>query len=160
MKTWWLNLSIREKQTVSLGAVSITAFLVYAILFAPLANSVDALRKKIHTNQTLLAWMQESNQRIATLEKTQTISAPKSSASLLSLIQTDINSQPFGKSVTALQQADNDSIQLRLQKISFDAFTKWLIAICQQHNLLITQMTAQPSGTPGIVDIDIKLQSS
>jgi type II secretory pathway component PulM len=160
MKTWWLNLSLREKQTVSLGAVLFSAFIIYSILFAPLANGIHSLRQKIHNNQTLLDWMKASDTRITILEKTATTTVSTSSASLLSTIQNDISTQTFSKSVTALQQADNDSIQIRLQKISFDTLVKWLITICQEHHLLITQMTVLPSNTPGIVDADLKLQNS
>jgi general secretion pathway protein M len=160
MKAWWLNASMREKQIVSLGALLVIVFLVYDIIFAPLTNAVDTLRQKIHNNQILLAWMQESNKRIETLEKSKTSTAPKSSASLLSTVQNDINNQPFGKSVAQLQQAENDSIQIRLQKVSFDALTKWLITICQQEGLLITQMTVAPNTAPGIVDADLKLQAA
>jgi type II secretory pathway component PulM len=160
MKAWWLNASIREKQAVSLCAIFITFFLVYEIVFAPISNAVDTMRQKIHSGQTLLAWMQESDKRIQTLEKTQKTAAPKSSASLLSVIQNDVNNQPIGKNISQLQQAENDSIQIHLQKVGFDALTKWLIAICQQQSLIITQMTATPTATPGIVDADLKLQAS
>jgi general secretion pathway protein M len=160
MKAWWLNASIRDKQAVSLCGLFIILFLVYEIIFAPLTNAVDGLRQKIHSNQVLLTWMQETNKRIAALEKSQTAAAPKSSASLLSTIQNDINNQPIAKNISQLQQADNDSIQIRLQKVSFDALTKWLITICQQQGLIITQMTAVPGTTPGIVDADLKLQAS
>jgi general secretion pathway protein M len=160
MKAWWLNASIREKQAVSLGAAFVTLFLVYEIVFAPLANAVDTLRQKIHSGQTLLTWMQDSDKHIQTLEKSQKTAAPKSSASLLSVIQNDVNDEPIGKNISQLQQAENDSIQIHLQKVGFDALTKWLIAICQQQGLIITQMTATPTTTPGIVDADLKLQAS
>jgi general secretion pathway protein M len=160
MKAWWLNASIREKQAVSLCAAFITLFLVYVIIFAPLANAVDTLRQKIHSSQTLLTWMQDSDKRIQSLEKSQKSAAPKSSASLLSIIQKDMNDQPIGKNISQLQQAENDSIQIHLQKVGFDALTKWLIAICQQQGLIITQMNATPTTTPGIVDSDLKLKAS
>jgi type II secretory pathway component PulM len=160
MKTWWLNLSLREKQTTTWAAIGIAGLLLSTLIFSPLSSSLESLREKIHHNQTLLAWMQESDKRIASLEKTEKTTAPQSTASLLSLVQSDLNNQAFGKSVVSLQQAENDSTQLRLQKINFDTFMKWLIDLCHRYNLIITEMTIQPSNTPGIADIDLKLSST
>ena len=159
MKTWWLNASLRDKQLASLGIGCVVLFLIYELTFAPLINTVDSMRQRIHTNQTLLAWMQESNKRIQSLEKSQQPATPKSSASLLSTIQNNVNNQAIGKNIYQLQQAENDAIQVRLQKVNFDALSKWLIAVCQEQGLIITEMNVTPGAAPGIVDADLKLQA-
>lgn len=160
MKDWWMNLSLREKQTVALGTLLLGLFIIYEIMFAPLSSSVDNLRDKIHKNQTLLTWMQQSDKRIQFLEKAppQT-SSEKASASLLSIVQDDINKNPIAKSISQLQQADSDTIQLHLQNVSFDNTIKWLATLCQQQHLVINQLTIITGTTAGMVDAELRLQA-
>jgi type II secretory pathway component PulM len=158
MKEWWLNLSLREKQTLALGSVVIFIFLIYQLIFASVANSVDHLRDQLHKNKNLLGWMQESDKRIQLLEKNQQPHSKKT-ASLLSIVQDDLNQNPIAKNMTALQQADNDSIELHFQQVSFDNMMRWLITMTRQQQIIITQMTVVPSQSPGIVDVVLKLQS-
>lgn len=158
MKEWWINLSLREKQTVALGSVLVFIFLIYELIFASLSSSVEHLRQQIHKNKSLLTWMQESDKRIQQLEKNQH-STNKSSASLISIIQDDLNNNPISKKVTELRQSDNDSVELRFQQVSFDDMTAWLINLSRDQQLIITQMTVTPVGTAGIVDAVLRLQT-
>ena len=148
MKEWWINLSLREKQTVALGSVLVFIFLIYELIFASLSSSVEHLRQQIHKNKSLLTWMQESDKRIQQLEKNQH-STNKSSASLISIVQDDLNNNPISKKVT----------ELRFQQVSFDDMTAWLINLSRDQQLIITQMTVTPVGTAGIVDAVLRLQT-
>lgn len=159
MKDWWMNLAIREKQTLALGAVLVGIFIIYAIIFAPLSSSVGNLREKIHKNQMLLTWMQESDKRIQFLEKKPQTAPEKSSASLLSIVQDDINQNPIAKTVSQLQQADSDTIQLHLQAVSFDNMIKWLATLCQQQHLAVNQLTITNGTAIGVVDAELRLQA-
>lgn len=158
MKRDWLNTLIREKQPLVLAGLGLFPLLLYLLLFAPIMQATSDLRHKIRADQSVLAWMQATNKQIHILEKEPKPIAASSSASLLSIIQNDINNQPLAKNVLQLQQGENDTIQMRLQKVSFDALMKWLLAICQQQGLMISQMTVTPNTTPGIVDAELKLQ--
>jgi type II secretory pathway component PulM len=158
MKNWWSNLSFREKQTVSMGAALLLIFLIYEIIFAPLSSHVNSLRQKVRSNQALLHWMQDSDARISSLEKTQKQQTRNTSTSLLSVVQNGINNSAIAQNVTQLQQSENDSVQMKLQKVGFDTFIQWLTAICQQQQLIILQMTSTPDGDPGTVDLELKIQ--
>jgi general secretion pathway protein M len=158
MKNWWLNLSLRENQTLSAGAALLSIFLIYIIVFAPLMSHITSLRQKIHADQSLLAFMQASDERIRSLEKNPHATTHKNAGSLFSIVQDDINTNPVAKHVTQLQQADNDSVQLRLQKVNFDEFIKWLTVACQVHQLIISQLSIIPGSDTGDVDAELKLQ--
>lgn len=158
MKEWWLSLSSEEKQTTLLGTLVAAILLIYALIWSPLSNKVDALRDKIHHNQALLSWMQQSDKKIELLEKSQQPSSRNANLSLLNIIQTESNQTAFANNISQLQQAENDSVDLRLQKVSFDALIKWIIDLCSKEKLVITQLSATPGTTPGIVDAEIKLQ--
>lgn len=160
MKDWWQNLSLREKQTVAFGTLLVMIFIVYELMFASLAGSVDHLRAQILKNKTLLSWMRESDARIQQLEKNQKPIESKDAGSLLSVVQDDIKNNPISKSMTQLQQSDNDAVELRFQQVSFDDMMQWLIAICREQDLTISQMTITPESSAGVVDAVLKLQTA
>jgi general secretion pathway protein M len=160
MKNWWLGLNLREKQIFSIGILLVLVFFIYEIIFAPLSNSVEVLRHKIHSNQVLLKWMQASDAHIKSLEKNHQPVSSNSNMSLLSVVQNEINDSSIAQNVSQLQQSENDSVQLQLKKVSFDTFIQWLTQLCQQQQLLITQMSITPLDGAGSVDTELKLSRS
>jgi type II secretory pathway component PulM len=158
MKEWWLNLSLREKQAIALGAFLLGLFLIYEMIFASLFNATTALREKIHKNQTLLSWMKDGDTRLQELQNSHTVTTTNDSSSLLSRIQNDLKHTPLQKNVLQLQQADNDSFEMHLQQVSFDNMMSWLIKLCGTQQLTITDMFIKPSGDAGIVDATLKLK--
>jgi general secretion pathway protein M len=157
MKTWWQALALREKQIVSIGILLVLVFLIYQLIFAALTNRVAMLRQKVHSNQALLKWMQATNDRINTLAKNHQSPTHDVTMSLLSVVQNGINDSQFGQNVFQLQQSENDSVQLQLKKVSFDSFIQWLTQLCQQHQLLITQLSLTPLADAGLVNTELKL---
>lgn len=157
MKAWFLNLSLRERQVVFFGGLLLGIFLIYEMIFASLSSGVSHLRDKVRSDTSLLTWMTETNQRIQSLENSASPSSEPLTGSLLSSLQTTLNHSPFSKSVTQLQQSENDSVEVKLQNIPFDEFAKWLIDFTQQNELRILQLTTTPNKDPGMVNVDLKL---
>lgn len=159
MKTWWLSLAPREKQTVSIGAALVGIFILYEITWAPLSHKVDSLRHQIYTDQKLLTWMQASDQRIQALGQQSTHQTQsRTTASLLNLIQTQINKTSMASSIAQLQQAENDTVELHLQKVSFDNLIAWLTIMTQEQQLSIVQATITPNSGTGIIDANLRLK--
>jgi len=157
MKDWWINLSAKEKQTVSIGSIVVGIFLVYQLIWLPIANSTEQLREKVLHNQALLSWMQESDKRIQLLENVQTPSAVAKS-SLLTTVQNALNKTTFASVVTQLQQSENNLVKLHFEKVNFDELVKWLTVLSQE-KIVIDQMTVIPSTTPGIVSAELQLKT-
>jgi type II secretory pathway component PulM len=159
MNEWWMNLSIREKQSVALGTVLLSAFIIYELVFAAFIHSTETLRAKIHKQQSLLVWMQDSDKRIKQLEKMQTTAPTTNLSSLLSRVQNDLNQTSLQKNISQLQQAENDAIEIHFQQVNFDLMTGWLIKLCREQGLTITEMIVTPGMTTGIVDATLKLKA-
>ena len=159
MKDRWNQLALRERQTLSVGGFFLCAFLIYILLWVPLTERTNLLRKQITANQNLLTWMQEADKRIQLLEKTtQEKPLTHTEGSLLSIVQKQINRTPLVSALTDLHQLETDSVQLTFQKVSFDQLMKWLIQITDQEGLVITQLTVTPGTTPGIADVVLVLK--
>ena len=161
MKEWWNNLSLRDKQMLSLGVAAIICFLIYGLLWAPLDNKVNRMRNQISTDQKLLIWMQETNQHIQESEKSlQKKGVTPSGVSILSIVQRQINKTPFVSSLSQLRQAENDAVQLTFNNVDFDKLIAWLTQLWQQQGLVITQISVIASTTPGLVSADLILKGS
>lgn len=158
MKEWWMNLALREKQMVGAGGIVIALFLIYEIIWAPFINKMDHIRKEIRNDQQLLVWMQASDQHIQALERILKKDHARSTASLLGIVQTQINNSNVGKGATQLKEADSDSVQVSFQSVSFDELVTWLNTLWQEQGLIVSQARVTPGNTPGIVSADIILK--
>jgi type II secretory pathway component PulM len=159
MKKFWLSLSLREKQWVAVGSLILILFTLYQLSWAPFVNKVKNLRESVQHKQVLLAWMQEANQRIHQLTRSN-VSEIKTSVSLLNLVQTEIDKTSLAKNVSQLQQADTDYVQLSFQKVSFDKLIEWMFAMTKEHQLIIAETSLIPSEMPGVVDANLKLKAA
>ena len=158
MKEWWLNLSLREKETISLGAFALVILGIYIFIWSPLTNKVTSLREQIERDSQLLKWMQSADQQIESAEKT--AKTTKNSGSLLSIAQTLIQESALSSQLTQLRQTDADSVQLSFKEVSFDTLIVWLAESSKKEHLLISEFRVTPLSTPGMVSAELTFKSS
>lgn len=156
MKQWWLGLSLREKQIVSIGSMMAAIFIIYAWIWSPLNHKINTMRTQITQNQELLNWMQLADKQ---LENTSDQKKTVSSESLLSLTQHQIKQSTFANQLSELRQGENDTVQLSFKQISFDNLITWLMDAGREQGLTVTQMTVTAYNTPGIVSAELQLTS-
>lgn len=154
MKEWWNNLALREKQMLTLGALALFITLFYLFIWSPIDETTAALRKQIRSNQELLTWMENADQKLQALAKAPAQTVP-AEGSLLSIVQKQINQTPFVSALTQLHQGENDSVQLTFQKVNFDKLIAWLTQLVQENGLVISQLTVIPTDKPGITGVDL-----
>lgn len=160
MKQWWLNLALREKQTVGAGAIAVAMFIVYAWIWSPLDNKIVSMRKQIQQDQKLLVWMQAADKQLNNAENHAQSPSSPSSASLLSLAQKQIKQSTLANQLSQLRQTDSESVQLSFKQVDFDKLVAWLTNSWHEQGLMVAQLTVAPSDTPGIVSAELQLKSS
>jgi type II secretory pathway component PulM len=160
MKQWWQELSLREKQSVSVGSIAIAIFIIYSWIWSPLDHKITAMRTQIEQNQKLLAWMEAADKQLANSAKQiQSASTTSTSKSLLSVAQNQIKQSSLSNQSYRLRQAESDSVQLSFKQVDFDKLITWLSDASRQQNLMVSQLTVAPSDTPGIVSAELQLTS-
>lgn len=159
MKDWWQNLALREKQILSLGAAVVLLFILYEIIWSPFTNKIATMRTQVQHNQELLTWMIQADHRIQTLSKSAQ-NTTQTTESLLGIMQSEVNKSSLAKHVTQLRQAENDAVQLDLQKVDFDRLIVFLTALSNQYGIIVSQFTATPTGTPGEVMASVVVQNA
>jgi len=160
MKEWWLQLALREKQILSVGALFILVFVIYFLFWNPLENKVNILRNQLTRNQELLAWMETTDKQIKNLEKNTKKISFEHSESLLSNVQNQLNQSELSGSLSDMREREQNVVQLHFKLISFDKLMTWLIKNTAQQGWVITQLLATPQNTPGTVSIVLELQAS
>lgn len=160
-KEWWSHLSTREKQASIAGASVVAIFIVYELMWSPLVDHVEVLRKQIVTEQKTLVWMQAADTDVRKMEGETTKKGKSvSPVAMLSLLQKQINHVELNKNLTQLKQASNDTIEMHFQKVEFDKLIGLLTTIVKEQPVSISQMSATADNTPGIVNADILLKMS
>lgn len=158
MKDWWLNLALREKQTVAAGSFVVVLFLLYTLIWSPLSDLNDNLRTRIPRSQETLSAMQSTDQLIQHITKEVKEKRNQPTGSLLGLMQTEINQSKFASHVTQLRQAENDSVQFNLRKVDFDQLLVFLTSLWKKQGVIISQITVIPMEAPGEVTVDITVK--
>jgi general secretion pathway protein M len=158
MNEWWQNLALREKRMLAAGAILVLLFLFYEIIWSPFSGKIKNMRQQVQHNQELLSWMKNADQRIKAVEKNSAHSTTQMTGSLLSVIQQEVNKN-FAHHVTQLRQAENDSVQLDLQKVDFDRLISLLTELSNKYGLIVTQITTTSTGVPGEVVASMVIRS-
>lgn len=159
MRDWWINLSLRDKQFLSGGALVLSCFLLYSLIWSPLTQTINHLRNQIRQSYELLHWMQHADAQITALAKTSQTKTALNNQSLLSVVQAQLTNSHFASHLTQLRQAENDSVQVSLQKIDFDEFMRFIMMLWKTYNLVVVQMTATPTAVVGEVNIEMVVRA-
>lgn len=157
MNDWWLNLPLRDKRMLLMGSIVVILFLLYEIIWSPLATTNENLRLRIQHNRDTLQYMQNADQRIQQLLKESKEKNNKTSGSVLGTMQTEINNSEFASHVAQLRQAENDSVQFNLRKVNFDQLLIFLTSVWKKYHYIVSQISVVPTGVPGEVTADITL---
>lgn len=156
LKTWWLNLALREKRMVTVGGVLLVLFILYEGIWSPFLSHIDLLRKQIVAEKKLLVWMQAADQQ---LQMTGNTSAKKSltAVALLSFMQQQINQAGLKQQLLQLKQVSSNSVEVNLQKAEFDKVIAMLSHISNEQAISISQISVVAEASPGVVNADMVL---
>jgi general secretion pathway protein M len=159
MKDWWLNLSLRDKQILTLGSLIALLFLSYFFIWTPVNTNIELLRNQTLQDRDLLKWMQLTDQRLSSLDKTENPPTISTVSSLLALIQESVKSDFSAVSVSQLQQGENSSVQLNLTKVSFDHLIGWLRELDIKNKVVVRQFSVNSHDGPGVVSVRLVLST-
>lgn len=156
IRNWFQQLAPREQRIIRVGLVVVGLILVYQWCWSPLVSHQHTLRRRIHTQETMLVWMQSADKQLQQAAKTaQPAAAQMTPVMLLSLIQKQIKEAGFVSQLKQLKQAGNDTVELHLQRVEFDKMMVFLTRLLSQHHVLVSQLSVAADVTPGIVNADI-----
>lgn len=157
-KEWYASLAAREQQALLYGSILLAIFIMYAGIWSPYTNHIEAMRVHIQTEQKLLVFMQTANAEIKKVEN-QAKSKGKAATPvvLLSDLQQQVTQVGLTQQVTELKQSSNESVDIHFKNVDFDQLIRLLTAVIKQESVTISQMSVISQSADGMVNADVVL---
>ncbi len=154
MKEWFARFDQREQLSLLALAVAIGLYLVYMLLWNPLAGRRDDLREqntrvaeslqRVDAMVSELMYLRESGQGDKRPQRNLTAVVNQSTARA-------------GLQVSRLQPNSRGEIQVRLENASFDALLGWLHDVELGQGLLIREVSVTSASAPGRVNATVRV---
>jgi general secretion pathway protein M len=155
MKLSYDTMSVREQRLVKIGAVAAVLILIFGVLI-PLDSSVAKARARITQKQADLAWMRNV---APVLQAYTPMHAGGNGESLIVIVDRSARESGLEKALAGSEPSGPGSIQVRMEKASFDAIIGWLSRLSQQNGIGVDGASIDTAGAPGVVNAAIMLHS-
>jgi general secretion pathway protein M len=155
MKLSYDTMSEREQRLVKIGGIAAVLILIFGVLI-PLDSSVAKARARITQKQADLAWMRNVAPVLQTLAPTHT---GGNGESLIVIVDRSARESGLEKALAGSEPSGPGSIQVRMEKASFDAIIGWLSRLSQQNGIGVDGASIDTAGAPGVVNAAIMLHS-
>jgi general secretion pathway protein M len=160
MKEWWLNLTPREQQLLSIGSVILVIALFYLFIWQPLVSSIDDLNDTIAGQQQLLAWMNSTTPQLIEARNMSKPIAQIDANLLLSTIDQSLKAKPISDKPPEINQTESNKVQVKFVTVGFDNLIAWLNDLWQNNDILVSQATITSSKSTGEVQASLILESN
>jgi general secretion pathway protein M len=149
------TMSERERRMVLIGGAIAVFVIIFGVL-VPLDSSVTKAKTRIAQKQTDLVWMRGVAPVLAANQPAQ---GSTNGESLIVVIDRSARESGLGTALAGSEPSGANSIQVRMQKASFDAMVGWLSRLSQQNGIGVDGATIDQAGAPGLVNAAVVLHS-
>ena len=159
MREWWQELSVRERRTLGLGGVALTAILFYFLLWQPLSQNNAQLERDLREAHDLLSWMQPAVAEIRALGGT--ADGPTNvgrDRALFALADQHAREAGLGRSLEQVEPMADGSARVVLEQVGFDQLVRWLGSLRTGHGVEATSVSLRRAEVEGRVNAQIVLQ--
>ncbi len=154
MNEFWSQLNERDRSMLVVGGVICFFYLFYALLYAPLAGSVDESRQQLIEKKATYAWMKQVRPQAHQGKAVEVLDAPH----LLTVLSDQLRSISFRHYPYQLQQAGPKDIQLSFEEVPYNASMAWLSSVSQQYAFSIKQLQVDRTAKAGVVKLILVIE--
>jgi len=152
MKSWWVGLSLRERQWVGLAGAVTAVFLLYLLAWLPFQRATQQRRVDVETQRELLAWMQAAGKELNALRADGSGQAVIASGSPLSAAEELAQSMELRSHITRLESESSGSVRVSFEKAPFDRLLRWSERMASERGIRIDRVSMDPTGEPNRVN--------
>ena len=145
MKQWWESLSDNERSQLMVVGGLVFVVLFYFVLWAPLANNVDAKNKAIEKQLVLNEWSKNA------LVQIQSGSKPQRDYGSVSQI-INASTKRFGIAVSRMNPT-NDTMNVVIDEVVFTTLMQWLAHLEQTQGIKIHNVDVSLADDAGMVRV-------
>jgi len=159
-RAWFDGLGTRERMILAAGGVLLIPLLMWALLWQPLAGSVDRLEDEVARQRETLAWMQRSAAEVKQLRgRGETTAAGLGGRSLLAVVDESAGAAGLGSGVKRIEPESADAVRVTLEGVAFDTVLVWLDTLGREFGVTAGMVSVEREPVPGQVRMRLTLHA-
>ncbi len=154
MKEWFARFDQREQLSLLALGLALALYLLYMLLWSPLAERRDAMEEQ---NERVAASLQRVDAMVSEIRQLRQSGggSARPRRNLTSLVNR--TTAEAGLQVSRLQPNSRGEIQVRLEGVAFDELLGWLHLVEFEHGLLVREVAVAQSGNDGRVNATVRV---
>lgn len=153
MKAWFAQLNQREQMSVLALGLAVALYLIYVLLWSPLASKRDSLEVQNHNVAGTLQRVDAMVSELLHLRDTGVQAGSR--RNLTSLINQSTSRMQL--QVSRLQPNSRGEIQVRMENAAFDDVLAWLHEMEYREGLLVREVSITQAGAVGRVNATVRI---
>jgi len=150
---WFAARSAEEQRTLKLGGGAALIVLLIGVL-VPLQRGVSAASIRVATLRSDLQWLHSMSPQLAAAA-----SMPAATReSLVVVVDRAARAAGIAGALSSSQPAANGGLDVRMDRVSFDALATWLGQLAQRYGVQVESATVESAGAPGLVRASLVLR--
>jgi type II secretory pathway component PulM len=150
------RLSQRERYLV-IGGAALALILIVLAIVLPLQNRVSATQARVQQKRSDLVYLRAVIPQLMSLQTT-VRPAGVLNESLAALVDRTAREGGFSKNLAGTQASGDGGLNVRLDKIAFDAMITWLSQLHERYGVSVDTATVDAAGEPGIITATLVLR--
>jgi len=147
----WAQLRPRERIGLIAAGSALALMLVYLMLWEPVVNEADRLKRAIEQNRELVSWMQAKEPEVRRLLGSG--GAQRGGGSLLGTIDSTAKRSKLGDAMKRVEPDGSNRVRVWMEQASFDDMVRWLDQLQRSHGVQITSVVIdRVEGSSGLVN--------
>jgi len=153
LRQWFAARSAEEQRTLRIGGIVALIVLLLGVL-VPLQRSVSAASTRVATLRNDLAWLRSMGPQLAAAA-----SMPATTQeSLVVVVDRAARAAGIAGALSSSQPAANGGLDVRMDRVPFDALATWLGQLAQRYGVQVESATVESAGAPGMVRASLVLR--
>jgi general secretion pathway protein M len=153
MKDWFAQLNQREQMSLFMLSLVVGLYLLFVLIWSPLASKRDALEVQ---NSAIAGSLARVDAMVSELLQLRDGGASVNTRrNLTSLINQSTSRMEL--QVSRLQPSSRGDIQVRLENASFDDVLEWLHEMEYREGLLVREVSVTQAGSAGRVNATVRI---
>lgn len=157
MKDWFDNLQPRERMIVLAGGAITLVILLWALIWNPITTRTVELRDAVASDQELLDWMQDADNRIKSAQQQPGNKPRKTNVTLINAVESTSKRSGLRAAITNIKPDGDSKINLDIKEANFNDMIRWQGQLLTDFGIRAEQFTAKPGEKAGMVDARLTL---
>jgi general secretion pathway protein M len=151
------RLNPRERYILIGGAVLAIVIIILGITM-PLQSRVNAAQARVQQKRNDLVWLRMMSPQLMSLQTARPAATLRES--LAALVDRTAREGGFSKNLAGTAASGDGGLNVRLDKMPFDAMISWLSQLHERYGVTVDTATVDVSGEPGTITATLVLHSS